>query len=577
MRSIPEARFDSVFEFQDLASPFREDQRCMDARFRYRKKSVYISVAIIVLTLMIEVFMMVRNSRKLEKSLEIQQHAELARVSTVDIIRNIHLLDLALRGYALSLSSNTQSPMDSAAARVSPIFNRVENSLKTLNYPLKELDSLKAQTFAYVADVHEMRRLITTGEREKFMNIFSEDRGYHVWFMHRAFSERVTAFCQRISDEAKSAYAKAQREIYLVQLVVLIIVVPTLLYTAYFSNKTVDLAHKLRVIEQEKADLLSRQNESLEHAVSERTQEILTQNEEITAQNEEILSHNEQLTSQQQKIEEQALLLKQRNLQLEKMQTLIYEKNLSLSSEIEHQTASLRSANKELLEHNARLEQFAYIISHNLRAPIARLIGLTSIADTSDQTELEKILGMIHQSSTELDGIVRDLTAVLSIQRLSPTQYSNIVLAELVEKLRSILGKEIAETRSLIETDLQAPTLFSLNPYVESILLNLISNAIKYRHPDRTAKIIVRSRANGRHVHLEVEDNGIGIDLTQHKENLFNLYKRFHFHVEGKGLGLYLVKTQIEALGGTVTVKSEIERGTTFEISFPITPVTSRA
>jgi signal transduction histidine kinase len=306
--------------------------------------------------------------------------------------------------------------------------------------------------------------------------------------------------------------------------------------------------------------------------VHDRTQEILAQNEEIKAQNEEIISHNEHLVAQQNEIEKQAVQLLEKNAELERIRMAISSKNVSLSSELERQNHHLTSANKELLEQNNRLEQFAYIISHNLRAPIARLIGLTSIVNLDDPEDTSKVLSMIHQSSEELDSIVKDLTRILSIQRLSPTLYTDIDLEMLLLKIKTIFAKELTDINATIQSQLQVKTLFSLSPYIESIFLNLISNSIKYRHPDRDLHIVVRSSHNNGHIHLAFEDNGLGIDLQRNGQNIFNLYKRFHFHVEGKGIGLFLVKTQVDALGGTITVNSENDRGTTFEISFKLVP-----
>jgi signal transduction histidine kinase len=101
---------------------------------------------------------------------------------------------------------------------------------------------------------------------------------------------------------------------------------------------------------------------------------------------------------------------------------------------------------------------------------------------------------------------------------------------------------------------------------MESVFYNLISNAIKYRHPDRQPSISVQSNLKDEYVQIDVADNGLGIDLKTHKDNLFSLYKRFHFHVEGKGLGLYLVKTQLGALGAKIEVKSTDGVGTVFSL-----------
>src|SRR5690606_28851856 len=104
--------------------------------------------------------------------------------------------------------------------------------------------------------------------------------------------------------------------------------------------------------------------------------------------------------------------------------------------------------------------------------------------------------------------------------------------------------------------------------YVESILYNLMSNSLKYRHPDRIPEINIEASDEEGFMVLRHTDNGLGIDLEQNKTKLFNLYKRFHFHVEGKGLGLYLVKAQIEALGGKVRVESKRNDGSSFILYF---------
>jgi anti-sigma regulatory factor (Ser/Thr protein kinase) len=104
---------------------------------------------------------------------------------------------------------------------------------------------------------------------------------------------------------------------------------------------------------------------------------------------------------------------------------------------------------------------------------------------------------------------------------------------------------------------------------IQSILYNLLSNAIKYRSPERGLEITVTTHHKGNETILKVRDNGLGIDLASHQRNVFKLYRRFHTHVTGKGLGLYLVKTQMDALGGTIEVQSELNVGTTFITTFP--------
>jgi signal transduction histidine kinase len=252
-----------------------------------------------------------------------------------------------------------------------------------------------------------------------------------------------------------------------------------------------------------------------------------------------------------------------------KRNEIIQKKNDELTGEVERQTKDLKETNAELIEHNSRLEQFTYIISHNLRAPMARLVGLSTILDYApSDRERADIVQLMVKSTAELDHVIRDLSQILAIQKLSTQVFSEIDLHQVILKVLDMLDREIEETRTTICMNLSVDKLYSLPQYIESILFNLISNAIKYRNPSKRVEITIEAKKQNEQVVLHVSDNGLGIDLNKHKNSLFNLYKRFHFHVEGKGLGLYLVRTQVEAVGGQITVESSVDKGTTFIMTF---------
>jgi signal transduction histidine kinase len=160
-----------------------------------------------------------------------------------------------------------------------------------------------------------------------------------------------------------------------------------------------------------------------------------------------------------------------------------------------------------------------------------------------------------------------DLTQILGIQKMNTLILGEIQLDLLLHKILKTLEDEIRTTQTTIEFDFFAVnSITSLLPYVESIFYNLISNAIKYRHPERFPRIVIQTKLANGYVQIDFTDNGLGIDTDKHREYLFNLYKRFHFHVEGKGMGLYLVKTQVEALGGRIEIVSKVNEGTVFSI-----------
>ena len=132
----------------------------------------------------------------------------------------------------------------------------------------------------------------------------------------------------------------------------------------------------------------------------------------------------------------------------------------------------------------------------------------------------------------------------------------------------STLKDEIQEAGALVQTNLRVTTMRSLPSYLESIFFNLIQNAIKYRSLERPLVVSVKSYKTEGHLIIEVEDNGLGIDVQQHRQSLFMPYKRFHLHVTGRGLGLYLVRARVEALKGKIEIESHVNSGSRFRISF---------
>jgi signal transduction histidine kinase len=298
-------------------------------------------------------------------------------------------------------------------------------------------------------------------------------------------------------------------------------------------------------------------NQQLEIQVHERTKEIQAQNEELLSQQEELASHRDML-------EGQNTIIARNMDELQKVKG-------QLEDIVESRTQELKVANQELVQHNNQLEQYAYITAHNLRAPVARLKGLMYIFEkTGGVTDEHKdIIEKISGSALEMDEVLTDINAILELKNnnYGPTQLVDI--ARIVEKSRKILAESLDEDKVDMNLNLEVAKVHAIEPYMESIFYNLISNAIKYQSGDRKLQINISSYPDGSNVILEVKDNGIGMDLDQSGSKLFGLYQRFHDHVGGKGLGLYLVKTQVEALGGSISVESEVNEGCTFRITFP--------
>ena len=539
----------------------------------HRRARLLFSIAgLIAALLLANAVLMYRNSNVIEANRVLSAEAERAKVNTVDIIRNIHLLDLGLRGYALTKDSTFLSSIDSAKAARGRVLANVQTALTKQGYPdLYKVDVLRDSIEAYFNFIDGILVKIQVGKDEEAKKLIAQDRGLNVWRQHLAFSDDMNQFEDLVMLNANEAYLTALRRTYLLQLAIFILTVPAILYMAFYAARTFEVSVKLQLLEHEKNKMLVERNETLDRLVKDKTrdiqiqnEEILAQNEEIVAQNEEIRAHNEQLTWQQEEIQNTKGII-------EKQASIIEAKNQQLTEEVTKQTQGLREANQELIAYNNRLEQFTYIISHNLRAPLARLKGLANIIKyTEDPSERDRIFEMAVQSSNELDHAITDLSTILNIDRSNTLVKSTVVLKQAIEKVLASLKNEIEEVGAQVFLDVHADTTIScLAPYVDSILNNLVGNAIKYRDPARPLVIRIRSEEDETFVNILISDNGLGIDLSKHSDNLFGLYKRFHLHVEGRGLGLYLVKTQLKAIGGKIEVSSKVGHGTMFSVYFP--------
>jgi len=258
--------------------------------------------------------------------------------------------------------------------------------------------------------------------------------------------------------------------------------------------------------------------------------------------------------------------------QKRKTNIFLSSSNDNLEKVVNERTRELTNTNTELIRQNNQLEQFGYIIAHNLRSPVARILGLTNIIN-SNHFEMPRdkvVVDKIEHSALDLDTIIHDLNSILDIRKGVNHSFELVYLDDRLEKVKSILKDKIQESNAILEIHLQVNECYAIPAYIESILYNLISNAIKYRHRDRVVEIKVESFSKNDTLNLLIKDNGLGIDLSRMREKVFSMYQRFHDHVEGKGIGLFLVKTQVEALNGTIDIESEVNEGTTFHIVFPM-------
>lgn len=226
---------------------------------------------------------------------------------------------------------------------------------------------------------------------------------------------------------------------------------------------------------------------------------------------------------------------------------------------------------RELTQNNKDLKQFSYITSHNLRAPLSNLTGLLNLMHEIpvENQELREVINGFSTSTNLLNETINDLVKVIIIKDNPSINKEEVLIKDVFESVFNQLSYLISLHKPILKIELEKVTILHINKaYLESILLNLFTNAIKYRSPKRTLRIFVSSKELNNQIVLVFKDNGIGIDLERNGDKIFGLYQRFHNYSDSKGLGLYLVKSQVESMGGTISVESEVDKGTTFTITF---------
>ena len=222
-------------------------------------------------------------------------------------------------------------------------------------------------------------------------------------------------------------------------------------------------------------------------------------------------------------------------------------------------------------QQSKRLQNFTHIVSHNFRSHGANIYQLTEeLKKEQDQSVRESLTHYLEKSARDLLTALDELNEILRIQENTDLEIKDLTLKSFVNRTRDILRIKIEESNATITCKFEDEFKVRFYPaYLESILYNLISNAIRYKHPSRSPQITISASLKNSHIRIDVKDNGLGIDLKLHKDKIFKMRKVFHNHPEAKGMGLFIVKSQLEALGGEISVKSEVNKGSTFIMKLP--------
>lgn len=221
-------------------------------------------------------------------------------------------------------------------------------------------------------------------------------------------------------------------------------------------------------------------------------------------------------------------------------------------------------------EQKKRLMNFSYIVSHNLRSHNANIQSIINLVQDSDsEQERDELIGHLKTVSDSLDQTMQHLNDLVNIQSNISLVTEPLHINHYVENTKKILSELIAARQVTVINNIPQNALVNYNAaYLESIILNLISNGIRYSHPDRKPLIVLDWQEDDRNYILKVRDNGLGIDMKRYGDKLFGMYKTFHGNPEARGVGLFMTRNQVEAMGGQITVESEPGKGSTFSVYF---------
>ena len=253
------------------------------------------------------------------------------------------------------------------------------------------------------------------------------------------------------------------------------------------------------------------------------------------------------------------------------------ERTINFAIERHKLRQELVNAMDDLKRSNQKLEDFAYVVSHDLKSPVGNLRSLVDMLDRDAISDdySRQVVTMIDNSVSKLSDMLSSFMNVFLAEQGFQQPPKELTVKDLDDVLRA-LTQLISESNATIHTDFsEVPTIVFVPVLFQSILQNLITNSIKYSSPERDPVIRISSHDAGDYVLLRFQDNSIGIDIQRNEHNLFKLFKRFNpKHAEGNGVGLYTIKSILDTSGGKIEIESEVGQGTLFKLYFKKIPAT---
>ncbi len=235
---------------------------------------------------------------------------------------------------------------------------------------------------------------------------------------------------------------------------------------------------------------------------------------------------------------------------------------------IKRKGLTLQSSINLLNDQNKRLQNFAHIVAHNLRSHTGNLQFMVNLFEESESPDdRAEVFSHIKSISNSLKTTIDHLNEIVKIHTEVEGERKLLDFEEVFKNVVSALQSNIDNVDAKIEYDFtKCPVVNYIHAYLESILQNLLTNSLKYRHPDRQTIISCRTVRDHNHIYMIFEDNGIGIDMARYGDKVFGMYKTFHQNSDAKGIGLFITRNQIESLGGTIKIDSTVNVGTKFTI-----------
>jgi PAS domain S-box-containing protein len=243
-------------------------------------------------------------------------------------------------------------------------------------------------------------------------------------------------------------------------------------------------------------------------------------------------------------------------------------KNITQSKQREKERNSIIA---DLTNINKELKNITYTTSHDLRTPVSNLMSVFSLLDLNkiqDEETLE-FINILQSATNDLKNTLNDYMDLLNQNNSIQSNITKVNLKLLVFEVVDSIKSLIKETNSELKIDIPESVIISFNHgKLKSVVLNLLTNSIKYSHPGKGAFIDIKATENEASVEMIFSDNGIGFDSEKNADRIFELNQQFHDHDDSKGVGLYLVHNHIKSMGGKISVESEINKGATFTILF---------